>query len=101
MVGERNGRKDSKDGSVSGRRNIERERGIHYTQTGKKERLGENVETQNTMRQMKKYTIDEKKSDEEMDVKQKLGQTSVVMLMVLMFKLLLRKVEESQGASLV
>ena len=42
------GRKHSKDGRLVGKyrkRNIERARCIHYKETGKKERLDENVET--------------------------------------------------------
>ena len=64
---------------------MERERCIHDRETGKMEGLDENVETQNTMRKKKEHMIDEKKQNEEMGVKQKLGQPSVVMLMVLMF----------------
>ena len=70
------------------KRNIERARCIHYRETGKKERLDENVETQNEMRKNKEHAMGEKKETEEMDVKRKLGQTGVVMLMVVMLMVL-------------
>jgi hypothetical protein len=70
---------------MSGRRNIQRERCIHHRETVKKERLDENVETQNKMKKMKKHTMGEKKYNEGMEIERKLRQTGVVMLMRLRF----------------
>ena len=52
-------------------------------ETGKKEKVDENVETQNKTRKSKKQTMGEKKQNEERDVKRKTGQTGVVRLMVM------------------
>ncbi len=70
------------------KRNIERARWIHYRETGKKERLDENIDTQNEMRKNKEQAMGEKKETEEMGVKRKLGPTGVVMLMVVMLMVL-------------
>ena len=61
MDGKSNERKHRKDGSTSGRRKIGRERGVHRMETAKKEKVDENVETQNKTRKSKKQTMGEKK----------------------------------------
>ena len=59
--GKSNERKHRKDGSTSGRRNLQREKCIDRMETGKKEKVDENVETQNKTRKSKKQTMGEKK----------------------------------------
>ena len=59
--GKCNGRKHSKDGSMSSRRNLQREKCIDRMETAKKEKVDENVETQNKTRKSKKQTMGENK----------------------------------------
>lgn len=61
MGGKRNGRTHSKDGSMSRRGNLQREKCIDRMETAKKEELDENLETQNKTRKSKKQTMGEKK----------------------------------------